>query len=75
LLRPKTLFPYKSLYLIAIVFNLILRFAWTLELTLAIVRHLNSGLIFTGLMVAEILRRFVWNFFRLEYEQIMRSKE
>jgi len=75
LLRPKTLFPYKSLYLIAIVFNLILRFAWTLELTLAIVWHLNSGLIFTGLIVAEILRRFVWNFFRLEYEQIMRSKE
>ena len=75
LLRPKTLFPSKCFYLLAIVFDMILRFAWTVKLTLSIVWHIDSDLIFTGLMLAEILRRFVWNFFRLEYEQILRSKE
>ena len=75
LLRPKTLFPSKCFYLLAIVFNLILRFTWTLQLTLAIVWHLDSDLLYTGLVVAEILRRFVWNFFRVEYEQILRSED
>ena len=35
----------------------------------------NSDLIYTGLVIAEILRRFVWNFFRVEYEQIVRSEK
>ena len=75
LLRPKTLFPSKCLYLLAIVFDLILRFTWSLELTLAIVWHLNSDLLYTVLVVAEILRRFGWNFFRVEYVQILRSED
>ena len=75
LLRPKTLFPSKCFYVLAAVFDMILRFAWTLKLTLAIVWHLDSDLLYTGLIVAEILRRFVWNFFRVEYEQILRSED
>ena len=43
--------------------------------SLAIVWHLDSDLPYTGLVVAEILRRFVWNFFRVEYQQILRSDD
>lgn len=75
LLRPKILYPSKCLYFIAIVFDMILRFAWTWKLTLAIVWHVDSDLIYTGLVIAEILRRFVWNFFRVEFEQIVRSEK
>ena len=75
LLRRKTLFRSKYLYMLAITFNMILRFTWTLEITLAIVWHLDSDLPDTGLVVAEILRRFVWNFFRVEYQQILRSDD
>jgi len=75
LLRPKTLFSSKCFYLLAVVFDMILRFAWTLKLTLAIVWHLDSDLLYTALVVAEILRRFVWNFFRVEYEQILHSED
>ena len=75
LLRPKILYRSKCLYFIAIVFDMILRFAWTWKLTLAIVWHVDSDLIYTGLVIAEILRRFVWNFFRVEFEQIVRSEK
>jgi len=75
LLRPKTLFSSKCFYLLAVVFDMILRFAWTLKLTLAIVWHLDSDLLYTALVVPEILRRFVWNFFRVEYEQILHSED
>jgi len=59
LLRPNTLFRSKYFYMLAIIFNMILRFTWTLEITLAIVWHLDSDLPYTGLVVAEILSRFV----------------
>ena len=75
LLRPKILYRSKCFYFIAIVLDMILRFAWTLKLTLAIVWRVDSDLIYTGLVIAEILRRFVWNFFRVEYEQIVRSEK
>ena len=75
LLRPKILYRSKCLYFVAIVFDMILRFAWTWKLTLAIVWHVDSDLIYTGLVIAEILRRFVWNFFRVEFEQIVRSEK
>ena len=75
LLRPKRLFPSKCLYVFAIALDFVLRFAWVLKLTLAIVWHLNSDLIYTTLILAEMVRRFVWNFFRLEYEQIVQSEK
>ena len=72
ILRPTLLYP-KWVYFVAIVFDFIIRFACALKLTLAIVYHLDSDLIYSGLIVAEMLRRWVWNFFRLEYEQVLRS--
>ena len=73
LLRPNLLYRPKFIYFIAMFIDLILRFAWIFKLSLAIVWHLDSDLIYTGLIVAEMFRRFVWNFFRVEYEQVCRQ--
>lgn len=74
LLRPKLLFRYKCFYFLAIVSDFFLRFAWAIKLTLAVVWQLDSDVIYTGLVVGEILRRFVWNFFRVELEQVCRME-
>ena len=71
ILRPKLLYGWKSFYCVAILIDFILRFAWTLKLTLALVWHIDSDVIYTGLVVGEIFRRFMWNFFRVEYEQTL----
>ena len=72
ILRPHLLYRWKCLYYLAIVADLILRFAWVIKLSLAIVWHLDSDLYYTALVIGEILRRFIWNFFRVEFEQICR---
>lgn len=71
LLRPTLLYNSKFLYLVVIVFDFIVRFLCALKLTLIIVYNLDSDLFYTILVIAEIARRFVWNFFRVEYEQVM----
>ena len=42
------LFKRKSVYIAAIIFDLILRFTWTLKLSLAIVWQVDSDLLYTG---------------------------
>lgn len=42
------LYKRKGLYIVAIFFDLVLRFTWTLKLTLAIVWQMDSDLIYTG---------------------------
>ena len=74
LLRPKLLFRSKCFYFLAIVSDFFLRFAWAVKLTLAVVWQLNSDVIYTGLVIGEILRRFIWNFFRVELEQVCRME-
>ena len=75
LLRPKRLYSWRSFYYIAIVIDFFLRFLWTLKLTLAIVWHMDSDVIYTGLVAAEIFRRFMWNFFRVEYQQTLNAEQ
>ena len=70
ILRPTLLYNSKCFYLIVIVFDFIVRFLCAIKLTL-IVYNLDSDLYYTILVIAEIARRFVWNFFRVEYEQVM----
>ena len=73
LLRP-TLYYRRWVYYVAILFDFVIRFACAVKLTLAIVYHLDSDMIYTSLIVAEVLRRVVWNFFRVEYEEIKLSQ-
>ena len=46
-LRPHLVYGYKILYFFSIIFDLVLRFAWTVKLTLAIVWHMDSDLLYT----------------------------
>jgi hypothetical protein len=46
-LRPNLVYGYRILYYFSIVFDLVLRFAWTVKLTLAIVWHMDSDLLYT----------------------------
>lgn len=70
LLRPTLYYP-KLVYVFAIIFDFIIRFACAIKLTLAIVYHNDSDIIYFALIIAELLRRWVWNFFRIEYEDIL----
>ena len=70
--RPKLLY-HKWTYVVAIAIDFVIRFACVIKLTLAIVYHFDSDVIYSSLILCEILRRILWNFFRIEYEQVLRS--
>ena len=66
------------IYIIVILFNLLLRFSWTLTLLPVPIDDGETSLLYISFMThlgpmlasAEIVRRMVWGFFRLEYEQL-----
>ncbi|ESQ34304.1 hypothetical protein EUTSA_v10006900mg [Eutrema salsugineum] len=69
-LREKLLVPHKAVYYIAMVVNVVLRLAW-----LQTVLDFNFSFLHRETMVAllailEIIRRGIWNFFRLENEHL-----
>lgn len=70
-LRDRLILPNKSVYFIAMVLNVILRLAWmqiVLDFHEAPALHRSTVVfIFAGL---EIIRRGIWNFFRLENEHL-----
>eukprot|EP01039_Chlorochromonas_danica_P011082 gene11082-12341_t len=75
-LRQKRLLGPSWLYILVMLFNLVLRFAWTLTLLptaeeddvksfyATVVSHMGPIV-----AAAEIVRRMAWGFFRLEFEQ------
>uniref|UniRef100_A0A8C2JIJ8 Xenotropic and polytropic retrovirus receptor 1 n=1 Tax=Cyprinus carpio TaxID=7962 RepID=A0A8C2JIJ8_CYPCA len=72
LLREEIVYPQKAYYYCAIIEDVILRFAWTIPLSLGIVTSFPniSDILATVLAPLEVFRRFVWNFFRLENEHL-----
>ncbi|KAF3583459.1 hypothetical protein F2Q69_00026652 [Brassica cretica] len=69
-LRDKLLIPQKKVYFIAMILNVLLRFAW-----IQTVMDFNFSFMHKQTMVAvvaslEIIRRGIWNFFRLENEHL-----
>ncbi|XP_010552816.1 PREDICTED: phosphate transporter PHO1 homolog 9-like [Tarenaya hassleriana] len=70
-LRDKLLVPYKSIYFIAMVVNVMLRLAW-MQTVLGIreAPFLHRRALLTVVASLEILRRGIWNFFRLENEHL-----
>eukprot|EP00731_Ephydatia_muelleri_P012002 Em0006g896a len=72
-LRSHRLYRHKWYYYFAMVLNFVLRFSWTIKLTVILLWWKDSDLLYTALTVAEIFRRFVWNFFRVELEQVSHS--
>ncbi|KAM4642753.1 solute carrier family 53 member 1 [Discoglossus pictus] len=71
-LREEIVYPQKAYYYCAIIQDVILRFAWTIQISLTTLNVFNdaSDIISTILAPLEVFRRFVWNFFRLENEHL-----
>ncbi|GAU19789.1 hypothetical protein TSUD_170140 [Trifolium subterraneum] len=70
-LRDKLSVPYKSVYFLAMVLNVILRLAW-MQSVLGIneAPFLHRTALTAIVACLEILRRGIWNFFRLENEHL-----
>ncbi|CAH8290010.1 unnamed protein product [Eruca vesicaria subsp. sativa] len=70
-LRDKLLIPYKSIYFIAMVVNVVLRLAW-MQTVLGIreAPFLHRRALVAVVTILEIVRRGIWNFFRLENEHL-----
>ena len=68
-LRAHLLYRKRGVYFAAIAVDLVLRFTWTVKMSVGVSTWFGSdeGLIL--LAIAEVLRRFLWNFFRVEFEQ------
>uniref|UniRef100_A0A8C1N3S3 Xenotropic and polytropic retrovirus receptor 1 homolog n=2 Tax=Cyprinus carpio TaxID=7962 RepID=A0A8C1N3S3_CYPCA len=71
-LREEIVYPHKAYYYCAIIEDVILRFAWTLQVSLTSMTAVPSieDIVVTILAPLEVFRRFVWNFFRLENEHL-----
>ncbi|KAF3644000.1 Phosphate transporter PHO1 -like protein 5 [Capsicum annuum] len=70
-LRDKLLVPHKIVYFVAIVLDIILRFVWMqLVLDIRELPFLHRKAFVAVVACLEILRRGIWNFFRLENEHL-----
>ncbi|XP_076886839.1 phosphate transporter PHO1 homolog 9-like [Bidens hawaiensis] len=70
-LRDKLILPHRSIYVIAMVLNVILRLAWmqtVMDFHEAPFLHKNALIAIVASL--EIIRRGIWNFFRLENEHL-----
>ncbi|XP_059317309.1 phosphate transporter PHO1 homolog 10-like [Lycium ferocissimum] len=69
-LRDKLILRHKSVYFIAMVLDVLLRFAW-LQLVLKFnVPSLRGSTVSSIFACLEVIRRGMWNFFRLENEHL-----
>jgi len=75
-LRPRLLYPL-PVYPLALFINLILRLTWSIKLSSHLhARALGEGSLFIfWVEVAEIVRRWVWVFIRVEWEIVKRAQE
>jgi len=70
-LREEIVYSSKGYYYFAIVEDLVLRFSWAYQLVLKEVGFAAYSELTTSVFAAlEVVRRFIWNFFRLENEHL-----
>ncbi|KAG4909085.1 hypothetical protein AAZX31_20G029700 [Glycine max] len=69
-LRDKLAVPHKSVYFIAMVLNVLLRFAWLQTVLNFKFSFLHKQALTTIVACLEIIRRGIWNFFRVENEHL-----
>ncbi|KAL1804300.1 hypothetical protein ACET3Z_032947 [Daucus carota] len=69
-LRDKLLIPHHSVYFGAMVLNVLLRLAWLQTVLDFRVSFLHKETLITIVASLEIIRRGIWNFFRLENEHL-----
>ncbi|KAG4204724.1 hypothetical protein ERO13_A04G058178v2 [Gossypium hirsutum] len=68
-LRDKLPIPYKGVYFGAMALNILLRFAW-MQTVLNFKVSLHRETLAAIVASLEIIRRGIWNFFRLENEHL-----
>ncbi|KAI9111631.1 hypothetical protein K1719_017321 [Acacia pycnantha] len=69
-LRDKLIIPHKSVYFTAMVLNVLLRFAWLQTVLDFKVNFLHRQAMISIIASLEIIRRGIWNFFRVENEHL-----
>ncbi|XP_040150932.1 xenotropic and polytropic retrovirus receptor 1 isoform X1 [Anopheles arabiensis] len=69
-LRDEVVYSSNWFYYFAIVEDLILRFGWTLSMSLIEMGYIDREIIVSILSPLEVFRRFIWNYFRLENEHL-----
>lgn len=70
-LRDKLILPHKGVYFVAMVLNCLLRLAWMQQvLGIHSVPLLHDKALIAVVACLEIIRRGIWNFFRLENEHL-----
>ncbi|XP_057509115.1 phosphate transporter PHO1 homolog 3-like isoform X1 [Actinidia eriantha] len=69
-LRDKLLIPHNSVYFVAMGLNVLLRLAWMQTVMNLQVSFLHRQTVIALVAVLEILRRGIWNFFRMENEHL-----
>ncbi|XP_055624019.1 xenotropic and polytropic retrovirus receptor 1 [Toxorhynchites rutilus septentrionalis] len=69
-LRDEIVYSSNWFYYFAIVEDLILRFGWTLSMSLIELGYIDREIIVSILSPLEVFRRFIWNYFRLENEHL-----
>ena len=75
-LRNRLYYPKKYFYYLAIIFDLGLRFTWTLTISPNSLDSLIYIVVLnTGLGILETFRRTLWNYFKVELENVKYEKE
>ncbi len=71
LLRDRLYYPWIAFYYFAGIINLVLRFTWLLTLSPSFLKNLlYKTLTVTVLGILETFRRTLWNYFRVELENL-----
>ncbi|TFY67934.1 hypothetical protein EVJ58_g1327 [Rhodofomes roseus] len=73
-LRPKLLFPL-PVYPFAIVADLILRLTWSAKLSSHLHTYTDGDLVIFCFELAEVVRRWMWVFIRVEWEIVKEGKD
>jgi hypothetical protein len=71
--RQRLYFPMIT-YLFAIFINFIFRFSWAINRVPGLER-LHSSIIVLVIEIGEIIRRSLWNFYRIEWEVIVQQEK
>ncbi|KAI6045994.1 EXS family-domain-containing protein [Pisolithus marmoratus] len=73
-LRPILLYPL-SVYPLIVFLNLVLRMTWSIKLSSHLHLQSEGSIVIFCLEVAEVLRRWMWVFLRIEWEVVRKGKD
>ncbi|KAL3309469.1 Xenotropic and polytropic retrovirus receptor 1 [Cichlidogyrus casuarinus] len=68
--RDELIYRFKAYYVVAAIEDLLIRLNWAIILWLTYTEYRALELIKFGGALLEVIRRFIWNFFRLENEHL-----